>query len=70
MAIANKCDICGRLYEFYETRVPKVGEVNSFRYMYTTPNREMIGREYIDCCPKCMKSIIEHIESLKKGEPR
>ena len=50
MALARKCDICGKLYEPYNEK-PK--SENHFSY----------GK--IDCCPDCMESILQHIERLK-----
>lgn len=29
---------------------------------------DICGRLYYDCCPNCIKSILEHINSLKKKE--
>ena len=61
MAIAKKCDICGKLYEEYNFKQSK-DNFNGF---------VLLNVDYspaYDCCPKCMKSIREHINSLTKKE--
>ena len=64
MAIAKKCDICGKLYERYnEERDDK--RPNGFKLISTDSERKFHGYGAIDCCPDCMESILQHIERLK-----
>ena len=61
MAAAKKCDICGKLYEEYNFKQSKYN-FNGFM---------LLNIDYgptCDCCPKCIKSIRGHINSLMKKE--
>lgn len=61
MAAAKKCDICGKLYEEYNVKQSK-NNFNGFM---------LLNIDYgpvCDCCPNCIRSIREHINSLKKKE--
>lgn len=64
MALAKKCDICGKLYESYNTK-NNTNEVNG----YMLVNIDELGKYYshhvVDCCPNCMDSIINHLKILK-----
>ena len=67
MAIAKKCDICGKLYERYnEERNDK--RPNGFKLISINPKGEFYGYGAIDCCPDCMESILQHIERLGGAE--
>lgn len=68
MAKAKKCDICGKFYEMYNVRQDS-RKPNGFQML----NIDADGRCYfsgptVDCCPECMASIQNHIESLKGGK--
>ena len=64
MAIAKKCDICGKLYERYnEERDDK--RPNGFKLISNDSERKFDGYGAIDCCPDCMESILQHVERLK-----
>lgn len=67
MATARKCDICGSLYEMYNTKGKEPNALSLIQeykcnvgdgFSYTLLKR-------FDCCPECMKSIINHINSRK-----
>lgn len=69
MALAKKCDICGHLYEMYNT---KGNEPNALSLTQEYKCNTGDGYNYVllrrfDCCPKCMSSIKDHIELLKVG---
>ena len=71
MANAKKCDICGKLYELYNTSIDcfepnfvALLSLDSHGFedgKYSSMHRPL----ELDCCPNCMKSIHDHIESLK-----
>ena len=66
MAIAKKCDICGKLYEVYNNKAGD--DPNGLKFLNITANREFYNSsELIDCCPDCMKSILQLIQRLKRG---
>ena len=72
MSLARKCDICGEFYEEYTTKVnldfPKKLErtnINSLMLINKDVQNKYFSNSIIDCCPKCMKSILKHIEELK-----
>lgn len=64
MASAKKCDICGKLYEVYNDR-KDADKVNGLRFLNIDANSKYWSHDMIDCCPECMQSIKNHIESLK-----
>ena len=59
MALAKKCDICGRLYEIYNT---KGNNSNSIRLIQDGEKGSYYCIKHFDCCPECMSSINRHIE--------
>ena len=64
MAIAKKCDICGKLYEEYNTKRDKKN-TNGFMFLNLLDNQN-----YFEHGPECMTSIRNCINALgeKKGE--
>ena len=66
MAIAKKCDICGKLYERYN-ELEDQNKPNGFELISIDPEGKFYGYGDIDCCPDCMESILQHIERLKGG---
>ena len=67
MAIAKKCDICGKLYEEYNFE-QSMENSNGFMLLNIDRNGDYFRGPACDCCPECMKSILEHIDSLAKKE--
>ena len=65
MSLAKKCDVCGRLYEQYETPIDKLGCCNGI-YFVNIGFDDWDARKRFDCCPKCFDSIRNHMEELKK----
>lgn len=66
MAIAKKCDICGKLYEVYNTKNDEEN-TNGFMFLNLDCERDYYTHEPIDCCPECMESIRNCIDRLKNG---
>lgn len=66
MAFAKKCDICGKLYEEYNT-TKNDRNTNGFMFINIDYKREYWVNKAIDCCPDCMQSIRNHIDLLKNG---
>lgn len=64
MALAKKCDICGKLYEYYNNE-----GVNGIAYIHFTKLGYHDHKRAFDCCPLCLSSINNYIESLK-GETK
>ena len=63
MAIAKKCDICGKLYEF----APKaVHHGLSFEKMNIKGS--ILHSETLDCCPECMDAIEKLVVTLSNKE--
>ena len=56
MALAKKCDRCGKLYEHYQTCSNK--QYNAIRILYKTENGGITSVGVtIDLCPECMKAF-------------
>ena len=67
MAVAKKCDICGKLYEEYNVKQSK-DNFNGFILLNIDYKGNYFHGPACDCCPECMKSILKHISSLTKKE--
>ena len=50
MAIAKKCDICGKLYEEYNTKRDKKN-TNGFMFLNLLDNQNYFEHDPYDCCP-------------------
>lgn len=66
MSIARKCDICGKLYESYNDAGMKGDRHNGIRFVTTYNDGSVRGGFIQDCCPECMKTIEDFVDSLKK----
>lgn len=66
MAFAKKCDVCGKLYEEYNTENYKKDH-NGLMFLNIDYKRDYYSSVPIDCCPDCIKSIKNHIDYLKNG---
>lgn len=65
MSLAKKCDVCGKFYEDYII-INENKEVNAFVLVCTEEDdRWSNSDDATDCCPKCMRSILRHIKSLR-----
>lgn len=67
MAIAKKCDICDKLYESYNMHNSEQ-KCNGFMYLNIDRYSKYFTHKAKDCCPECMESIKNYIESLKVKE--
>lgn len=67
MAIAKKCDICGKLYEEYNTKRDKKN-TNGFMFLNLLDNQNYYDHDPYDCCPECMTSIRNHVNALRGKE--
>lgn len=63
MSLAKKCDICGKLYEYYTTTDDTIG-FKLVRFSPTGTTHENI--DFFDCCPNCMAELNKFINSHKK----
>lgn len=64
MAIAKKCDICGKLYERYNEK-QNAEKPNGFHLLSIDERGKYYSYKTTDCCPDCMESILQYIERLK-----
>lgn len=65
MANAKKCDICGKYYDIYNSKLMDK-KANGMQFIIKdTYNNVFICDNILDLCPRCMESINEHIKFLK-----
>ena len=64
MAIANECDICGKLYRPYNEK-KNAENPNAIQFVSIDTCRKYFSYGITDCCPECMDSILQHIERLR-----
>lgn len=58
MALAKKCDRCGKLYEHYP--IGKKFQANAIRRCYMLDDGRLSSNDkIIDLCPECMKAFDE-----------
>lgn len=63
MALAKKCDCCGKLYEAYNYEC--TDQPNGLQFLNIRLNGENVYEHaFIDCCPYCMTSIQQHVKNL------
>lgn len=68
MAITKKCDVCGKLYEKYNTKCDKEN-TNGFMFLNILDNQLAIRHNPYDCCPECMTSIRNYVNALRGKKP-
>lgn len=68
MAIARKCDVCGKFYEEYNTKRDKKN-TNGFMFLNRLDNRNYYDHDPYDCCPECMTSIRNYVNALRGKKP-
>lgn len=57
MALAKKCDRCGKLYEVEKREILR-NPVDGLSLITRQPdNSSVCNRRYIDLCPQCLKSL-------------
>lgn len=66
MAIARKCDRCGKLYEYY----PKGNKIqsNGVQRIYREKSGCLRYEESLDFCPECMNAFDEFMTGGKFDE--
>lgn len=65
MAIARKCDVCGKLYEPYKIDY-KNNEINGFGLLYKSTTHDCLTKgKNFDCCEECLNKIINMIDNDK-----
>lgn len=65
MALAKKCDICGKLYEIYGIQ-HNSKEPNGYMLLNVDCQQKYFTGSTVDCCPDCVDSILHHIQRLKE----
>lgn len=68
MAIARKCDVCGKFYEEYNTKRDKKN-TNGFMFLNLLDNQNYHDHDPYDCCPECMTSIRNYVNALRGKKP-
>ena len=68
MALAKKCDICGKLYETYNFRKNQ-NKPSGIMLVNVCAGDEYFSGDVIDCCPECMNTITDAINGLKPAGP-
>lgn len=67
MSVAKCCDVCGDFYRHYGDKDAD-GNVqpNAISLVYVS-KLEVTSKNFgvIDCCPKCLESIKNHMDVLK-----
>ena len=65
MALAMKCDRCGKLYEHYgNTNV--ADKANAIKLIYQDESCKQWVEEYMDLCPECLFQLIVWIDNVEK----
>ena len=68
MGIARKCDVCGKLYEPYNTGAMDEG-YNTLMICKRTKGSDFYQDKLIkDLCPDCMNAVVDLIDRLERGE--
>lgn len=67
MAIAKKCDICGKLYEPYNLKDSR-NDHNGLMFLNIDNDQRYFKHSIIDCCPECMTDIKNYINCLHGGK--
>ena len=65
MRIAKKCDLCGAFYTNYHIEYDSKN-INGIATLNIDKKGCYFTHNVIDCCPECMESIKNHLESLRK----
>lgn len=68
MALAKKCDICGRFYETYNSKNNQL-KPSGIMFVNVCVDDTFYSGDVTDCCPECMATIVEAVESLMPIAP-
>lgn len=69
MAIAKKCDLCGKYYDSYNEKKDS-NNTNGIMFINIDDQQKFYKNDLIDLSPECMESIKKHVERLKSGKIR
>ena len=67
MALAKKCDICGRLYELYNVANSRKNW-NTLKTYNIDHKGNYFSSDFIECCPKCQQIVQGTIEKIREGK--
>ena len=68
MALAKKCDICGKLYETYNSKDNQL-KPSGVMFVNVCADDTYYSGNVTDCCPECMNTITDAINSLRPAGP-
>lgn len=66
MALACKCDRCGKLYISYRMPVRKYKVNGIITIDRSNDNSSYMKQEYIDLCPDCMETFSKWLNYFKE----
>lgn len=66
MAVAKKCDVCGKLYELYNMK-KSAKNWNAIQFYNRDENNKYFCHGILDICPECQKAISDLMKA-RKGE--
>ena len=68
MALAKKCDICGKLYETYTSKDNQL-KPSGIMFVNVCADNTYYSGNVTDCCPECMSTIMDTVDSLMPKVP-
>lgn len=68
MALAKKCDICGKLYETYNSKDNQL-KPSGIMFVNVCADNTYYSGNVTDCCPECMNTITDAINGLRPAGP-
>lgn len=72
MALAKKCDVCGKFYDHYEAINDYDGAFRNYNtltvYRKTKYEKSTTTKYNFDLCPECMKAFEEWINNRKEDK--
>lgn len=68
MALAKKCDICGKLYETYNSKNNQL-KPSGIIFVNVCADDTYYSGNVTDCCPECMTAIMDSVDSLMPKTP-
>ena len=67
MALAKKCDRCGKFYEAYNTKNDREN-ISGIMTLNLDDNGKFYSHEPLDLCPECKDAFEEWFRIKRKGE--
>ena len=65
MAVARRCDICGKHHDIYNIKKDKE-ETNSLIFLNTDEDNKSWQHPRVDCCPECIRAIRDLMKRRKE----